>query len=151
MKITPRDQDYDYQRMTSSPQNRGFSTDRHGYPSYCDANFVGVCLITPPTSFVVVAAGDWPGSLILLLALNLPIQGAFFPVRFHAYFKSSKYQVTSWKPVADFHGPGNDTTPIYLLSGGVPFLKRVLSLLVGCQRVIVTLDVTRQGASRTTL
>ena len=33
-------------------------------------------LITPPTSFVVVA-GDWPGSLISLLVLNLPIQGAF--------------------------------------------------------------------------
>ena len=88
-------------------------------------------LITPPTSFVVVAR-DWPGSLISLLALNLPIQGAFFPVRFHEYFKSSKYQVTSWKSVADY------TTQIFLLSGGVFFLKRVLGLLGGCQRVIVT-------------
>jgi hypothetical protein len=71
--------------------------------------------ITPPTSFVVVA-GDWPGSLISLLALNLPIRGAFFPVRFHEYFKSSKYQVTSWKSVADFHGPENYKTQIFLLS-----------------------------------
>jgi hypothetical protein len=31
MKTSPRDRDYDYQ-----------STDRHGYPSYCDANFIGV-------------------------------------------------------------------------------------------------------------
>ena len=38
-----------------------------------------------------------------------------------------------------------------LLSGGVSFLKRVLGLLGGCQRVIVTFGVTRQGASRSTL
>jgi hypothetical protein len=107
-------------------------------------------LITPPTSFVVIA-GDWPGSLILLLALNLPIQEAFFPVRFHDYFKSSKYQVTSWKSVADFHGPEDYTTQIFLLSGEVSFLKRVLGLLGGCQRVIGTFDVTRQDASRSTL
>ena len=107
-------------------------------------------LITPPTSFVVVA-GDWPGSLISLLALNLPIQGAFFPVRFHDYFKSSKYQVTSWKSVADFSHPEDYTTQIFLLSGGVSFLKRLLGVFGGCQRVIVTFDVTRQGASRSTL
>ena len=107
-------------------------------------------LITPPTSFVVVA-GDWPGFLILLLALNLPIQGAFFPARFHEYFKSFKYQVTSWHSVADFHGPGNNTTPIFLLSGGVTFLQRVLIVLVGSQRVIITFDVTCQGASHTIL
>jgi hypothetical protein len=64
---------------------------------------------------------------------------------------SSKYQVTSWKSVADFHGPEDYTTQIFLLSGGVSFLKRVLGLLGGCQRVIVTFDVTRQGASRSTL
>ena len=108
-------------------------------------------LITPPTSFVVVA-GDWPGSLISLLALNLPIQGAFFPARFHEYFKSSKYQVISWKSVADFHGTGNDTTPIFLLSGVFTFLKQVLGMLAGSQeRVIITFDVTRQGASHPTL
>jgi hypothetical protein len=37
--------------------------------------FIGVEGYHPPSGFVVVA-GDWPGSLISLLALDLPIQGA---------------------------------------------------------------------------
>ncbi len=40
-----------------------------------------LCLIWPPSAFVVFA-GDWPGDLVLLLSLDLPIQGAFFPIGF---------------------------------------------------------------------
>jgi hypothetical protein len=41
-------------------------------------------LIKAPASFVVVA-GEWPGGLILLLSLGLPIQEAFFLVWYHKY------------------------------------------------------------------
>jgi hypothetical protein len=74
-------------------------------------------VITPPSGFVVVA-GDWPGSLILLLALDLPIQGAYFPRQYHEYFKSSKYRVTHWHTTLDFVPSGQDTVLVYLLSGG---------------------------------
>ena len=103
-------------------------------------------ILTPPTPCVFVA-GDWPGSLILLLALNLPIQGAFFPTKSHKYFKPSKYQVTSWCSVADFHGLGEETCSIFLSSGRVTFLQRVLGTFSCSQCVIVLIDVTRQGAS----
>ncbi len=96
----------------------------------------------------VVVAGDWPGGLELLHSLDLPIQDAFFPSQFHGLFNSSKYRVTFWCSVVDFQGVevGNDDI-IYIILGSIDFLQRMLPALVGCQRVIVTMDVTHHGAS----
>jgi hypothetical protein len=103
-------------------------------------------VITPPAGFVVVAGG-WPGSLILLLALDLPIQEAYFPRQYHEYFKLSKYKVTRWHTTVAFASSGHDAVPVYLISGGVDFLCQKLRSLSVLTRVIVTVDVVRHASS----
>jgi hypothetical protein len=100
----------------------------------------------------VVVAGDWPGGLELLHSLDVHIQDAFFPSWFHGLFNSSKYRVTFWCSVVDFQGVevGNDDV-IYIILGSIDFLRHMLPALVGCQQVIVTMDVTHHGASRSAL
>jgi hypothetical protein len=84
--------------------------------------------------------------------LDLPIQGAFFPNRLHVHFKSSKYCVTFWCSVVEFQGAEvGDDDVVYIISGGIEFLRRVLLMLDGCQQVIVVIKVIRNGASRSLL
>ncbi len=53
-------------------------------------------VVPPPLPFVIVTGG-WLSALIALLALNLPVQSAYFPARLHKYIKPSKCEVTLWK------------------------------------------------------
>ncbi len=99
-------------------------------------------------SAFVVVAGDWPGSLILLLSLDLPIQGAFFPNRLQKYFKSSRYHVTVWHSVVEFQGVEvGDNNVVYIISGGIDFLWHALLMLNGCQHLIIMINVIWHGAS----
>jgi len=58
-------------------------------------------VVASPLPFVIVAGG-WPSALIALLALNLPVQSAYFPARFHKYIKTSKCEVMLWKTPSTF-------------------------------------------------
>jgi hypothetical protein len=108
-------------------------------------------LIQPPLAFVVVA-GDWPGGLVLLLSLDLPIQGAFFPNQLHAKSKFFNHCVTFWRSVAEFQGAEvGDDNVVYTMSGGIDFLWHVLLKLDGCQQVIVMIKAIQNGASRSVL
>ncbi len=98
-------------------------------------------LVAPPSSFMIVA-GDWPGCLVLLLSLGLPVQEAYFPAKYHAYFDASRYCITLWQSTVTFRGISNvGEKYVYVMSGSVDFLRRLLPTLQGCQRVIVTVDV----------
>ena len=44
-----------------------------------------LCFVASPLPFVIIAGG-WPSALIRLLALDLPIQSAYFPTQLHKYF-----------------------------------------------------------------
>jgi hypothetical protein len=91
-------------------------------------------LIQPPLAFILVA-GDWPGGLVLLLSLDLPIQGAFFPNWLHAYFKTSRYHVTFWCSVVEFQGVDvGDDDVVYVISGGFDFLWRFYSCWTGVSK-----------------
>jgi hypothetical protein len=106
--------------------------------------------VTPPDKFVV-ASGSWPSSLISAIALGLPLQAAYFPNKFHTYFNCSKAHVTKWDSVVDFWGCAANVGVVYLLSGGVQFLCRMLLVVAGYPWVIVTVDVGPRGVSRQAL
>ncbi len=96
----------------------------------------------------MVVAQSWPSSLILVMALNLPLLAGYFPIKLHEYFKFSKHRVAQWFSTHDFCAPIQEGNAVYLLSGTSEFLKRVLELLRGSQQVIVTVKWTRCSASR---
>ena len=100
----------------------------------------------------MVVARDWPGALVALLCLHLPVAGAFFPHRLHQYFTPTHDNLTPLESTLAFCRMGGYHTDAFvILSGSVDFLRRTLPLLEGSGRVIVTLDVERQGASRSFL
>ena len=110
--------------------------------------------VVPPGGFVVVAH-HWPSSLISILALDLPLVAAFFPVTLHKYFNLPKNGVIQWQCCMDFHAPFQDTTIIYMLSGPSDFLHQMLTMLSVRKggsarlRVIVSVEFSRWGALRT--
>ncbi len=106
----------------------------------CRINLV-LRVVTLPARFIIVS-GDWPTSLVSVLALGLPLKDAYFPKIYHGYFNSSKTLVGSWTSVANFTADKFDRGAVYLVSGGVDFLQRTLLLLRGSQQVIITVDVT---------
>jgi hypothetical protein len=84
--------------------------------------------------------------------LDLPIQGAFFPIWLHGYFESSNYRVNLWHSVVEFQGAEVwDNKVVYVISGGIDILQHVVLTLGGCQRVIVTIEVVWHKASRSAL
>jgi hypothetical protein len=85
-----------------------------------------------------MVAGDWPGGLVSLLLLDLPIQGAYFPTKYH----------TPWHSTVAFQGIHEDMgNVIYIPLRVIDFLWRIMTTLWDCQQVIVTVDVVRTGAS----
>jgi hypothetical protein len=104
--------------------------------------------VSPPGGFVVVSQ-HWPGSLISVLALDVPLIGGFFADRFHRYFNPpTKHDVMQWHSTRDFCAPFSDTMIVYLLSGHADFLGALLhGVLKGCQRVIIIMEFARCRAT----
>ena len=92
-------------------------------------------------------AQHWPGSLISVLALDLPLLAGYFPINLHGYFKFSKTRVVQWFSTRDFCALIHGGNTVYLLSGSSEFLQQVLDMLEGAQRVIVTVEWTRCSPS----
>ena len=88
----------------------------------------------------------WPGALISVLALDLTIDAAYFPPRFHRYFKPRE-NVMPWQAPSSFTAALMPVGSALLLSGTVEFLERILGELVHIQRVIVSVDLPRRGIS----
>ncbi len=112
----------------------------------CHINLV-LRVVTPPNKLVIVS-GNWPASLVLVLAPGFPLQDAFFIKSYHWYFNSPKAMVSSWTSVLFFTADKLDRGPVYLVSGGVDFLQCTLPLLGSSQQLIVTVDVTQCDVSR---
>jgi hypothetical protein len=51
-------------------------------------------------SKIVIIAENWPCWLVSSTALKLPVQGAYFPVLYHGYFKP-KDSVSNWMTMFD--------------------------------------------------
>jgi hypothetical protein len=76
-----------------------------------------------PLGVFVVAAQHWPGSLISVLALDLPLLAGYFPIKLHGYFKFSKTPIAQWFSTHDFCAPIHGGNTVYLLSGSSEFLQ----------------------------
>jgi len=103
--------------------------------------------VVPPGGFIVIAS-HWPSCLISILALDLKLTAAFFPSELHMYFNLPKLGVTQWHSLVDFCGPCRDSTIIYIFSGPACFLRKMLNMFQNRQRVIVSVEFPRCGASR---
>ena len=98
-----------------------------------------LCQVRAPGGFIVVVE-VWPSSLISVLDLSLPLWAAYFSVKLHGYFNSSKAKFDQWFTPREFCGLVRDNRAIYLLSGSADFLRKILTLLPDCQRMIVTVE-----------
>ncbi len=106
-----------------------------------------LCRVRAPGGFIVVPEA-WPSSLIAVLDLSLPLWAAYFSVKLHGYFNSSKCKVDQWFAPQEFCGPVHNDRAIYLLSGSADFLRKILTLLPDCQQLIVTVEWTHHAALR---
>ena len=75
-----------------------------------------------------------------MLALDLPIVAAFFPARFHRYFKP-RHDFMTWNTTSLFKAALVPTGVCLLLSGSVGFLERILVVLAHGQRLIISVDM----------
>lgn len=71
---------------------------------------------------VMVLAEKWPSALISVLALDLPLDAAYFPARFHQYFKP-RDNVISWQAPNLFTAALMPVGTGLLLAGSVEFLE----------------------------
>lgn len=102
--------------------------------------------IAPPGPFVILSQG-WPSMLIAALSLRLPVQGAFFPWKFHSLFKPTKLRLLAWHTFQAFD-PSRLGNSILLLSGDISVVLQTLEALES-SRVIMHVDITRRGLSNT--
>ena len=105
--------------------------------------------VVPPLPFVIVSGG-WPSALIALLALNLPVQSAYFPSKLHKYMKSSKCEVSLWKTPSTFSYDNVSGEVTFVVSGTSEFIRGVLSSIPseGVRRTIALVEFPLWGTSR---
>ena len=95
----------------------------------------------------MVIAEKWPSCLISILALKLPLSGAYFPRKYHHHFKlPSNARFDQWKVEGQpIKGDNN-----FVISGSVAFIRRVCAYKhVNVSRVIVCFeqDFQKDGIS----
>jgi hypothetical protein len=96
----------------------------------------------------VIVAQHWSSSLILVLALGLPLRAGHFPTKLHRYFNAPITKgVTEWQSTRDFVSPYQDRSVVYLLSGDTAFLRQILTLLRDCQQLIVMIEIPQRSVS----
>ena len=98
-----------------------------------------------PFPFVLVA-GSWPSDLIAARSLDLPILGAYFPARYHRFFKP-KGDIPSWFTPSDVPSSFPEGTGL-LLSGSATFVDGVLNGFSPTpRRVIASVLIRLQDAT----
>ena len=94
----------------------------------------------------IVVAGGWPSALMAIISLGLPLVGAYFPPRFHRYFKP-KGGVTSW-----FTPSALNTTRLpagvgLLVSGSERFIDGIMGTVGPTRRIIASVEICLRGAT----
>ena len=90
---------------------------------------------------VVVIAENWPSWLVMVIALGIPMQAAYFSPAYHCYFKP-KNEISPWMSVKDLVGTTVDPSLTYLVSGSLNFVIKLTSWLgdLGLRRSIISLE-----------
>ena len=73
---------------------------------------------------IVVITAQWPSWMVTLIALDLPIQAAYFPKVHRRYFKS-KTSICIWDSPAEVILATANKNFIYLVSGTVQFVQKL--------------------------
>ena len=107
--------------------------------------------VATPRKMVVILS-QWPSWLVTLIALDIPIQEAYFPANYHCYFKT-KNSVYKWKNPLDLLHASIDKEVIYIFLGTVQYVSKLQSWFSGgsSQRLIVSLETQFRGASWSSL
>jgi hypothetical protein len=98
---------------------------------------------------LVVVAGGWPSELIAVLSLGLTLLGAYFPSKFHRYFKP-KGGLTTWFVPSDVKSTVVPEEVGILVLGSPAFICRILVEIGPTRRLIIPVlpclwDATSRG------
>ena len=92
-------------------------------------------------------AESWPGVLVSLLSLNVPVEKAFVPTRFHRYFNllTKANVIHPWTP--DCHGVVCDfpDTTTFFVSGSLEMVTTMLRALDSGKWVVACVENVLQG------
>jgi hypothetical protein len=94
----------------------------------------------------IVVAGAWPSALLAILSLSLPLVGAYFPPRFHRYFKP-KGGVTSWFTPSELNTPRLPAGVGLLVSGSERFIDVIMGTVGPTRRIIASVEISLCGAT----
>ena len=99
-------------------------------------------VVRPPHPFVVVTQG-WPSVLVTILGMGLPLRGAFFPPRFHQYFKNplNKSGINLFYTNIQFPPVFHRKACITLVAGSCVFVEKTLAALHDTKRVLVSFEL----------
>ena len=101
-------------------------------------------VVRPPHPFLVVTQG-WPSVLVTILGMGFSLRGAFFPPRFHQYFKNplNKSGIKLFYTNIQFPPVFNRKSFITLVAGSPVFVEKTLAALHNTKRVLVNVEMDR--------
>ena len=104
-------------------------------------------VVRPLHPFVAVTQG-WPSVLVTISGMGLPLRGAFFPPRFHQYFKNplNKSGINLFYTNIHFPPVFHRKACITLVAGSCVFVEKTLAALHDTKRVLVSFELeVRRG------
>ena len=94
----------------------------------------------------IVVAGGWPSALLAILSLGLPLVGAYFPPRFHRYFKPMG-GVTSWFTPSVLNTTRLPVGVGLLVSGSKRFIDGIMGTVGPTRQIIASVEISLRGAT----
>lgn len=112
----------------------------------------GKLLPLAPTRPLIVIAQRWPSWLLVCVALNLPVQGAYFPSSLHYLFKppSSQSKIIFYDVNRFIHFT-HPAPVIYLVQGSLEFVTMIKHHFWNIQASIIALEPPVSGLSTSAL
>jgi len=97
-------------------------------------------------SICCCVGGGWPSALMAIISLRLPLIGAYFPPRFHRYFKP-KCSVTSWFVPSDIKTTEFPEGVGLLVSGSKRFIDGIMRAVGPTHWIIALVEIKLHGAT----
>ncbi len=94
----------------------------------------------------IVVAGGWPSALLAILSLGLPLVSAYFPSRFHRYFKP-KGGVTAWSTPSALNTTSLPAGVGLLASGSARFIDGIMGTVSPTRWINTLVEMGLRGAT----
>ena len=92
-------------------------------------------------------AEGWPSALMAIVLLGLPLVGAYFPSRFHRYFKPSKSGVTAWFTPSALNTDSLPEGVGLVVSGSERFIDGIMGTVGPTRQIIISVEISLRGAT----